>query len=384
MRRFRKNRQSPKCDNILPNLFRPMKPPRRIKPPPIYVRPLSAAESDLQSAAQMAHEWGERPFDESRARANLSARAPSQVTLLAFRNGEAAGLLRGETVHPWGEAQPCAFAPLIWTRGVCEKGGQVAPPLREKAALALARRFLLWAREKEFASARAVFRAGMIPDSQALAEIGLRREFRICLRRAPLPGDPVSGRLRWFSTEAREAQGQEMNLPPEQMFPELFLEKRDLPPPVRRLETADEKAALAVVRESRRARGLPFSEPGFRGLFRGSVSRPDRCALATMKTAAEGGGLSGVLMGRAVAHPLADGCFSRVEALEWRGDGAKAARMAAWGLWREFVFWSARRLCRTMLMIPPEGKFGEEFARKCRLTPFGICHRADLESEADG
>ena len=359
-----------------------MKPPRRIKPLPIHVRPLSGGADDLRAAAQMAQEWGEKPFDESQALANLPARDRSQIALLARRNGEAAGLLRGEAVRLWSESRPCAFAPLVWTRGVCETGGQVPPPRREAAALALARGFLRWARENDFARARVVFRAGMIPDSRKLAAAGLRREFRIFIRRAALPGDMAGGRVRWFSSEAREAKAHEMELSAAKMFPELFLDERDLPPAVRRLETADEAAALATVRASRRARRLPFSETHFRDLFRQAVLRPDCCALATTSET-KNENLSGVVIGRAAAHPLAAGCFSRIELLEWRADGAKTARRTAWGLWRGFAFWSARRWCRALLIIPPEGKFGEEFVRKCRLTPFGICHRAELGAQSE-
>ena len=359
-----------------------MKPPRRIKPLPIYVRPLSGGADDLQAAAQMAQEWGEKPFDESQALANLAPRDRSHIALLAFRNGEAVGLLRGEAVRLWSEPRPCAFAPLVWTRGVCETGGQVPPPQREAAALALARGFLRWARENDFARARVVFRAGMIPDSRKLAAAGLRREFWIFLRRAALPGDMAGGRVRWFSTETREAKAHEMELPAAKMFPELFLDERDLPPVVRRLETADEAAALATVRASRRARQLPFSETHFRDLFRQAVLRPDCCALATTSET-KNENLSGVVIGRAAAHPLAAGCFSRIELLEWRADGAKSARRTAWGLWRGFAFWSARRWCRALLMIPPEGKFGEELARKCRLTPFGVCWSAEREAQSE-
>ena len=72
-----------------------------------------------------------------------------------------------------------------------------------------------------------------------------------------------------------------MNLPVEKMFPELFADLREAPPEARRLESADFERALEVICASRQARGLPYSENGFRLLFRDAISRRDCCALAT-------------------------------------------------------------------------------------------------------
>ena len=352
-------------------------PPRRVKPPVIVVRPLSNSADDLKAAVQMAHEWGERPFDESKAMENLPARGDSEIALLALRNNQAAGMLRGMIVHLWNESEPCAFAPLVWTRGVCENGGQVPSESREWAALSLVRELPQWARERKLGKVRALFRAGMTPDPKALAAMGMRREFRVFIRRFPLPGDPVSGRVRWFSTERREAKGEEMNLPLEKMFPELFADSRRPPPPTRRLRMSD----WETVRASHLARKSAFSESDFYGLFRRAVSRPDYCALAT---ADEAGRVCGVLIGSAAAHPFADGRVSRVMLLEWDAAGARAARRTVWGLWRGFVFWSARSLSRAALVVPPEGRFGDEFVRRCRLTPFGVCWLAPVGESTPG
>ena len=358
-----------------------MKPSRRVKPPVIVVRPLSNSADDLKAAVQMAHEWGERPFDEFKAMENLPARGDSEIALLALRNNQAAGMLRGITVHLWNESEPCAFAPLVWTRGVCENGGQVSAKSRERAGLSLVRELSQWAREKNLGKARALFRAGMTPDPKALAAMGMRREFRVFIRRFPLPGDPVSGRVRWFSTERREAKGEEMNLPLEKMFPELFAENQTPPPPTRRLQMSDWEPVLETVRASHLARKSAFSESDFYGLFRRAVSRPDYCALAT---ADEAGRVCGVLIGSAAAHPFADGRVSRVMLLEWDAAGARAARRTIWGLWRGFVFWSARSLSRAALVVPPEGRFGDEFVRRCRLTPFGVCWLAPVGESTPG
>ena len=353
--------------------------------PLIDVCPLSAGADDLQSAADMAREWGETPFDEARARAHFAARKKGQTALLALRDGEPAGLLFAEPCGLWTDPRLFAFAPMVWTRGVCANGAQVPSSARESAALALTRAFLERAKEDGISSARLVFRTGMIPNPPALAAMGLSPHSRIFIRRASLPGDPVSGRIRWFSTEGRSARGQEMNLPVEKMFPELFADLREAPPEARRLESADFERALEIVCASRRARGLPFSENGFRRLFRDAIARRDCCALATTDEKAEDGRLSGVVIGATTAHPFADGRVSRAELMEWRTDGAKAARRALWGLWRGFMFWSARGLCRAMLVAPPEGKFGDEFVRKNRLTPFGACWAAELgRSGEDG
>ena len=186
--------------------------------PLIDVRPLSAGADDLQSAADMAREWGETPFDEARARAHFSARKKGQTALLALRDGEPAGLLFAEPCGLWTDPLPFAFAPMVWTRGVCANGAQVPSSARESAALALTREFLERAKEDGMPSARLLFRAGMIPNPPALAAMGLSPHSRIFIRRASLPGDPVSGRIRWFSTEERSARGQEMNLPFEKCF----------------------------------------------------------------------------------------------------------------------------------------------------------------------
>ena len=361
-----------------------MKIPRKTAPL-IDVRPLSAGADDLQSAADMAREWGETPFDEARARAHFAAaRKKGQTALLALRDGEPTGLLFAEPHGLWTDSLSFAFAPMVWTRGVGANGAQVPSSARESAALALTREFLERAKTDGMPSARLVFRTGMIPNPPALAAMGLSPHSRIFIRRASLPGDPVSGRVRWFSTEGRSARGQEMNLPVEKMFPELFADLREAPPEARRLESADFERALEVVCASRRARGLPFSEDGFRLLFRDAISRRDCCALATMDEKAEDGRLSGVVIGATTAHPFADGRVSRAELLEWRADGAKAARRALWGLWRGFMFWSARGSCRAMLVAPPEGKFGDEFVRKNRLTPFGVCWAAELGGNGEG
>ena len=37
-----------------------------------------------------------------------------------------------------------------------------------------------------------------------------------------------------------------------------------------------------------------------------------------------------------------------------------------------------------MLVAPPEGKFGDEFVRKNRLTPFGACWAAELGGKQGG
>ena len=348
-------------------------------PPPV-VRPLSGGMDDLQSAVEMAREWGEAPFDEARA---LSFLHSSGRGFVAFRGGRAAGLLLRFRGGLWSDGgAPCAFAPLVWSRGRDGRGAAVSSREREQTALALVRAFLEWARDSGAVSARAVFRNGMTPDSAALSELGLRRDFRLALRKSPLPGDPVSGRMRWFSTDRREAQGEEMDLPFEEMFPELFSDSRESPPPVRRLTKGDEKAALEVVRDSRLARGLPFSEEGFRSLFRSALSRRDSCALATLgEDAGEERALCGIVIGFSRPHPFADGRIALAEVLECRAHGAKRARRALWGLWRGFMLWAGGGLCRAMLSSPPLDKFGDDFARRHRLSPFGVCWSAEWEAE---
>ena len=289
----------------------------------IVVRPLSNSEDDLKAAVQMAHEWGERPFDESKARENLPARGDSEIALLALRNNQSAGMLRGMTVHLWNESEPSAFAPLVWTRGVCENGGQVPSESRERAGLSLARELSQWAREKNLGKARALFRAGMTPDPKALAAMGMRREFRVFIRRFPLPGDPVSGRVRWFSTERREAKGEEMNLPLEKMFPELFADSRRPPPPTRRLRMSDWETVLETVRASHLARKSAFSESDFYGLFQRAVSR--RGLLRAGDGGRGGAGLRGFDRVGGGASLRGRACFARDAAGMGRGRGACGA-----------------------------------------------------------
>ena len=231
------------------------------------VRPLSTGADDLQSAADMAREWGETPFDEARARAHFAARKKGQTALLALRDGEPAGLLFAEPCGLWTDSQSFAFAPMVWTRGVGANGAQVPSSVRESAALALTREFLERAKEDEMHSARLVFRAGMLPNPSALAAMGLSPHSRIFIRRASLPGDQVSGRVRWFSTEERSARGQEMNLPVEKMFPELFADAREAPPEARRLESADLSARWRLFAR-RGGRGIcTFRRTVFGGCF---------------------------------------------------------------------------------------------------------------------
>lgn len=356
--------------------------------PPIVVRPLSGGADDLQNAVQMAKEWGENPFDAAKAQNNLQpghsrlhSHRPAHSTLLATRNGEIIGMLRAEVRSAWTHPRPFAFAPMVWTRGADNNNAQIPQLVREKAALKLVREFLQHARAKKLPAAKLVFRAGMIPDPAALAGMGLRRQCRVFIRKTPLPGDITDRRVRWFSTQNRPAKGMEMDLPFEKMFPELFAEKQSAPPPVRRLQSADSDDAMEVARASRNARGLPFSEAGFRRLFRDAVSRRDRCALAVDDESASGAKLCGVVIGASSPHPFADGRVSRAVVLEWRTSGAKSARRAISGLWRGFALWSARGLCRAMLVAPPEGKFGDEFIRRNRLMFFGTCWTTELNAD---
>ena len=266
------------------------------KVPPV-VSELSDA-GDLRAAAGMAGEWAGAVFDESRVMKSLSANRDGEVALLATCAGETAGLLRGMMTRLWSDDAPSAFAPLVWARGLNSDGGKVLSRIRDRTMIALGAAFVDWAKGNGAASARMVLRTGTVPDKHALDAAGWRPEFRVCVRRVVLPGDVSPGRAKWFSTEARAAREWELDLPPERMFPELFAESPDFPPATRRLAGTDEDAALEVVRRSRVARGLAFSESGFRKLFRGAIGRRDCCALAVEdeRPADAGGGGLAILM----------------------------------------------------------------------------------------
>ena len=377
---------------------------------PVFIARFPKTRGALAAATTMAAEWSEPPFSPEIAADCLERWRDSNgggaVILAALRDGAEAGMLCGKIGRGNSDGNLTAIAPLVWARRQGADGTKISPANRDAIAAALAGAFLEWARTREAGFAKIVFRPGMAPDANALARLGLRRMFDVCIRNAILPEDEIALRNhagkrvggtgektgvgsddveKWRAEAAEQGDPDWVERKIRERFGWPPLRGKNAPRPAEMLAAEHLDAATELIRNARNSRGERFDPDAFGEWFSAILRKRNACVLG----AAAAGKLRGILHGRLVSHPHASGGLAVAAWMETAAAGMKSPRRVQDSLALGFARWAreaggwpgVRTLC---FALPVGGSHWSSFRERWHLRLAGNGFGRELESAENG